>query len=171
MSGGLHATTTGPALRLISTAEHWSSCARCFRHDYKWMQKKKKIRDCGFFSVPRMEESAPCRDKRNYFNPYIVVSPVIIAAAALFHQAFGSIQAAQLAALLRCSVLCKHKQLLYQRERLPWRPRDKATYIRFVVLQQVTYCCAALEKPFKQDNLSVSRHHGAQTKHWDKGAV
>lgn len=113
----------------------------------------------------------PCRDKRNYFNPYIIVSPMIIAAAALFHQAFGSIQAAQLAALLRCSVLCKHKQLLYQHERLPWRPRDKATYIRFVVLQQVTYCCAALEKPFKQDNLSVSRHRGAQTKHWDKGAV
>lgn len=118
-----------------------------------------------------MEESDPCRDKRNYFNPYIVVSPMIIAAAALFHQAFGSIQAAQLATRLRCSVLCKHKQLLYQHERLPWRPRDKATYIRFVVLQQVTYCCAALEKPFKQDNLSVSRHHGAQTKHWDKGAV
>lgn len=41
----------------------------------------------------------------------------------------------------------------------PWQPCDKATYIRFVVLQQVTYCCAGLsaglEKPFKQDNLSV----------------
>lgn len=30
---------------------------------------------------------------------------------------------------------------------------------------------AGLEKPFKQDNLSVSRHRGAQTKHRDKGAV
>lgn len=27
------------------------------------------------------------------------------------------------------------------------------------------------KKPFKQDNLSVSRHHGTQTKRRDKGAV
>lgn len=47
-------------------------------------------------------------------------------------------------------------------------------------LQQVTYCCAALsaalEKPFKQDNLSASRQCSAlfpcaRTKPWDKGAV
>lgn len=57
-------------------------------------------------------------------------------------------------------------------------------YVKWILdllcLQQVTYCCAglsaALEKPFKQDNLSASRHCSAlfpraRTKHWDKGAV
>lgn len=132
--------------------------------------KKKKNLRLQPFLIPSMKESDQRRDKRNYFNPYIVVSPMIIVAAALsFTGGSGSNQAAQLAALLRCSVLCKHKQLLYQHARLPWRPRDKATYIRFVVLQQVTYCCASLsaglEKPFKQDNLSVSLHGGTQTKH------
>lgn len=57
-------------------------------------------------------------------------------------------------------------------------------YVKWILdllcLQQVTYCCAglsaALEKPFKQDNLSASRHCSAlfpraRTKHRDKGAV
>lgn len=52
-------------------------------------------------------------------------------------------------------------------------------YVKWILdllcLQQVTYCCAglsaALEKPFKQDNLSASRHCSTRTKRWDKGAV
>lgn len=57
-------------------------------------------------------------------------------------------------------------------------------YVKWILdllcLQQVTYCCsglsAALEKPFKQDNLSASRQcsslfHCAWTKQWHKGVV
>lgn len=99
---------------------------------------------------------------------------VIIVAAALFHRwggdggYFGSLQAAQLAARPRWSVLCKYKQPLYQREQLPWvalQQGDVKWILDLLCLQQVTYCCAglsaALEKPFKQDNLSATRHGGA----------
>lgn len=57
-------------------------------------------------------------------------------------------------------------------------------YVKWILdllcLQQVTYCCsglsAALEKPFKQDNLSASRQcsslfHCAWMKQWHKGFV
>lgn len=84
----------------------------------------------------------PCRHKRNYFNPYIVVSPVIIVAAALFHRgAFGSLQPAQLAAPLRWSVLCKYKQLLYQHKQSPWVAFNKA------MLNEYQSCCADNKLP------------------------
>lgn len=50
------------------------------------MQKKKKKLRPQPSLIPRMKESDQRGDKRNYFNPYIVVSPLIIAAAALFHR-------------------------------------------------------------------------------------
>lgn len=53
--------------------------------DAKKKNKKKNLRPQPFL-IAKMKESDQRKDKRNYFNPYIVVSPMIIAAAALFHR-------------------------------------------------------------------------------------
>lgn len=108
------------------------------------------------------------------------MSPLIIVATSLFHHGpFGSVQAAQLADLLRCDVLCKYQQSLYQQRAASTQASLQQGHVKWILgllcLQQVTYCCAglsaALEKPLKQDNLSAPRHCSARTKRWDKGAV
>lgn len=50
--------------------------------------------------------------------------------------AFWSLRPAQLAAPLRCSVLCKYKQLLYQHEQPPW-----------AMLNEYLICCAYNKLP------------------------
>lgn len=76
---------TSHIFALITIIEYWFRFGGYFKHNHTWMQKKINLRRQAFF-IPRMKESDPRRDKRNYFNPYFVVSPMIIAAAALFHR-------------------------------------------------------------------------------------